>query len=66
VGEMQAIVIHSIRGITLMFSSIELTSSGLGYHQAHTPSFRKQTKKRTKINFRLINKRGEENQLDAQ
>jgi hypothetical protein len=46
VGEMQAIVTHSICGITLMSSSIELTSSGLGYHQAQTPSFTKQTKKK--------------------
>jgi len=45
VGEMQAIVIHSICGITLMCSSTELTSSRLGYNQAQTSSFIKQTKK---------------------
>lgn len=41
VEAMQAIVILSIRGITLMSSSFELTSSGLGYHQAQTPSLKK-------------------------
>lgn len=47
VGKMQSIVILSIGGITLMSSSIELTSSGLGYLQAQTPSL----KNGEKINF---------------